>query len=109
MKRREFITLTRRRGGGCRFWPCVAHAQEKVRRVGVLMNVTSDDPEAQQHVAAFQQGLQALGWIVGLNLQIDQRWTMGEVTRYRQAAWNWLRSGQTSSWSPAPACWRCGR
>jgi putative ABC transport system substrate-binding protein len=83
MKRREFITLV---GGAAAAWPLVARAQEKVRRVGVLMNVTSDDPEAQQNVAALQQGLQALGWIVGRNLRIDQRWTMGEVARYRQAA-----------------------
>ncbi len=86
MKRREFITLLGGAAASSASWPCVAHAQEKVRRVGVLMNVTSDDPEAQQMVAAFQQGLQALGWIVGRNLRIDQRWTMGEATRYRQAA-----------------------
>ena len=82
MRRREFITLL----GGAIAVPLATHAQEKVRRVGVLMNVASDDPEAQQCVAAFQQGLQALGWIVGRNLRIDQRWALGEVTRYRQAA-----------------------
>ncbi len=82
MRRRKFITLL----GGAAAWPLGAHAQEKVRRVGVLMNVTSDDPEAQQRVAAFQQGLQALGWIVGRNLRINQRWTLGEAERNRQAA-----------------------
>jgi putative ABC transport system substrate-binding protein len=82
MRRREFILLI----GGAAAMPFAARAQEKVRRVGVLMNVTSDDPEAQQRVAAFQQGLQALGWIVGRNLRIEQRWAWGEVARYRQAA-----------------------
>ncbi len=82
MKRREFLTVL----GGAATIPLAARAQEKVRRVGVLMNVTSDDPEAQQYVAAFQQGLQALGWIVGRNLRIDQRWALGEAGRYRQAA-----------------------
>ncbi|MET1084048.1 MAG: hypothetical protein ABWY12_13525 [Burkholderiales bacterium] len=57
MRRREFITLL----GGAIAVPLATHAQEKVRRVGVLMNVASDDAEAQQCVAAFQQGLQALG------------------------------------------------
>src|ERR1041384_7751695 len=82
MRRRKFITLL----GAAAAWPLRARAQEKVRRVGVLMNVTSDDPEAQQRVAAFQQGLQALGWIVGRNLRIDQRWTLGEAERNRQVA-----------------------
>ena len=84
MKRREFIAAL----GGAAAIPFAAPAQqgERVRRVGVLMNVASDDPEAQQCVAAFQQGLQALGWIVGRNLRIDQRWALGEVARYRQAA-----------------------
>jgi putative ABC transport system substrate-binding protein len=86
MQRREFITLLGGAAVSSASWPLVARAQEKVRRVGVLMNVASDDPEAQQHVAAFQQGMQALGWIVGRNLRIDQRWAMGEVARYRQAA-----------------------
>jgi putative ABC transport system substrate-binding protein len=86
VRRREFIALVGGAAASAASWPFVARAQEKVRRVGVLMNVASDDPEAQQNVAAFQQGMQALGWIVGRNLRIDQRWTMGEVARYRQAA-----------------------
>ncbi len=93
MKRREFITLV---GGGVASsarWPLLAHAQEKMRRVGVLMNVASDDAEAQQCVAAFQQGLQTLGWAIGRNLRMDQRWALGEVTRYRQAAMELLALG----------------
>jgi putative ABC transport system substrate-binding protein len=68
MKRREFITLI---GGAAAAWPLAARAQERVRRVGILMNLPADDPEAQLYLAAFQQGMQELGWSVGRNLRID--------------------------------------
>ena len=73
MKRRDFITLL---GGAAAAWPLAARAQqgERVRRVGVLMNLTADDPESSARVTAFAQGLQQLGWTVGRNLQIDYRW-----------------------------------
>src|SRR6187551_2395002 len=61
-----------------------AKAQEKIRRVGVLMNAANDDPEAQACLAALQQGLADLGWVTDRNLRIDQRWAVGEVDRYRQ-------------------------
>jgi hypothetical protein len=34
-------------------------------RIGVLMNVAPEHPEGQPAVAAFQQGLQQLGWSDG--------------------------------------------
>jgi putative tryptophan/tyrosine transport system substrate-binding protein len=85
MKRREFITLF---GGAAATWPLAAGAQqtERMRRIGVLMNFTSDDPQSQDRLAAFVQGLQELGWTVGRNLQIDYRWGAGNVERYRTFA-----------------------
>ena len=71
MKRREFITLV---GGTAVGWPLAARAQDRVRRVGALMNLPADDQEAQLNMAAFQQGLQELGWIIGRNLRLDHRW-----------------------------------
>jgi putative tryptophan/tyrosine transport system substrate-binding protein len=84
MKRREFITLL----GSAAAWPLAARAQqgERMRRVGVLMNTASDDPQSLQRIAAFLQGLQELGWTVGRNMQIDTRWGVGDPERLRTHA-----------------------
>ena len=84
MKRREFITLL----GGAAAWPLAARAQqrERMRRIGVLMNLASDDAEGQARLAAFHQGLQQLGWTVGGNVQIDYRFGEGDAERYRRSA-----------------------
>jgi ABC-type uncharacterized transport system substrate-binding protein len=74
MKRREFITLL---GGAAAAWPLAARAQqpERLRRIGVLMNRAAENPEGQDRLAAFHQGLQELGWGVGRNVRIDTRWS----------------------------------
>jgi putative tryptophan/tyrosine transport system substrate-binding protein len=73
MRRREFITLV----GGAAVWPLAVRAQQikRMRRIGVLMPLSANDPEAQARVAAFLQGLQELGWRVGSNVTIDIRWS----------------------------------
>jgi putative ABC transport system substrate-binding protein len=74
--------------GGAAAWPLTARAQqgERTRRVGVLMNLASDDAEGQARLAAFHQGLQQLGWTVGRNVQIDYRWGAGDADRIRKFA-----------------------
>ncbi len=87
MRRREFMTLL---GGAAAAsaLPLAARAQQgvRMRRIGVLMNIPAADPTAQVFMAAFQQGLQELGWSVGRNLQIDHRWGSGDRERFRQNA-----------------------
>src|SRR5262249_24518819 len=51
-----------------------AQQPERMRRIGVLMNVAAADPEGQAQVAAFLQALQQLGWSEGRNVRIDTRW-----------------------------------
>jgi putative ABC transport system substrate-binding protein len=85
MRRREFITLL---GGAAIAWPLAARAQqgERMRRIGVLMNTAADDPEGQARMAAFQQGLQQLGWSNGRNVRIDTRWSAGDAKDIRKYA-----------------------
>jgi putative tryptophan/tyrosine transport system substrate-binding protein len=80
MRRREFITLL----GGAAAWPLAVSAQERVRRVGVLMALAAESPSAQADLAAFLQGLRQLGWTEGRNLQIDIRWGAGNVDNIRK-------------------------
>jgi putative ABC transport system substrate-binding protein len=84
MRRRAFITLL----GGAVVWPVVTRAQqsEGVRRIGVLMNRTADDPQGQARLAAFQQRLQQLGWTDGGNVRIETRWGADDVDRERRSA-----------------------
>jgi len=85
MRRREFIT---RVGGAAVAWPLVGRAQqgERMRRIGVLMNLAADDAEGQARLAAFRQGLQQLGWIEGRNAHLDIRWGAGDAERFRRYA-----------------------
>jgi putative tryptophan/tyrosine transport system substrate-binding protein len=80
MRRRAFILLL---GGAAAAWPLAAHAQqpERPRRIGILMNRAADNPEGQDRLAAFHQGLQELGWNVGRNVRIDTRWTEDNADR----------------------------
>src|SRR5262245_66400839 len=55
-----------------------------MRRIGLLMGLASDDPDAQAFIAALYQGLQEAGWAVGRNIRIDIRWSGGDVARLRR-------------------------
>ena len=85
MKRRAFIAAL----GGAAAWPVVARAQQtdRVRRIGVLMHVTENDPDGQARLTAFVERLKELGWSEGRNLRLDIRWGPNDPDRYpRQAA-----------------------
>ena len=86
MKRRQFISLLG--GAAAAAWPVAARAQqgERVRRVGVLVGFRANDPQGEARVAAFRQGLQALGWIDGRNLRIDLSWGAGDADSVRNRA-----------------------
>jgi putative ABC transport system substrate-binding protein len=85
MRRRDFI-----KGivGSATAWPLAARAQqsERVRRIGVLMARSANDPEGQAFVAAFLQGLQELGWSDGRNAIVDIRWSAGNSADARKYA-----------------------
>jgi putative tryptophan/tyrosine transport system substrate-binding protein len=85
MRRREFLGIL---SGGAAAWPIAARAQqgERMRRVGVLMHTTSDEPDGQARMAAFLQGLQGAGWEVGRNVRVETKWSGGDFTRLRKYA-----------------------
>jgi putative ABC transport system substrate-binding protein len=85
MRRRELIGAMI----GASVWPLGARAQqapERMRRIGVLMNLASDDPESQARIAAFQQALQELGWTDGRNVRLDYRWATGDAGHFHRYA-----------------------
>jgi putative tryptophan/tyrosine transport system substrate-binding protein len=84
MRRREFVSLL----GGAAAWPLAARAQqpERMPRIGVLSNLTEDDPEARARDAAFVQGLRQLDWIAGRNVQIEYRYAAADPARFRSFA-----------------------
>jgi len=81
VNRRGFITML----GGAAAWPLAAGAQERVRRIGVLVAAAADDPEYRARIAALLQSLQQLGWVDGGNVRIDTRWATtdaGDIRRH---------------------------
>jgi putative ABC transport system substrate-binding protein len=80
MKRREFIALI---GGVTAAWPLAASAQQsdRVRRIGVLMNIAEDDPATKARVAAFRQGLEKRGWSEDRNVHLDYRFAAVKAER----------------------------
>jgi putative tryptophan/tyrosine transport system substrate-binding protein len=85
MRRREFISLI---GGSAAAWPLMARAQQAdtVRRIGVLTNLSKDDPEGRARDDAFVERLRQLGWSEDRNLRIEERRTGGSAELARKYA-----------------------
>jgi putative ABC transport system substrate-binding protein len=83
MRRREFIAGL----GGAVAWPLLARAQpgERIRRIGVMLGLPENDPEAKVIATALREGLQEAGWIEGHNIRTDYRWAVNNPERSRAA------------------------
>ena len=83
MRRREFITTV---VGAVAAWPLAALGQqsEPMRRIGVLMAHPESDPEFQEYVTVFREGLRNLGWTEGQNIRLDFRWGALDDAEVRQ-------------------------
>jgi putative tryptophan/tyrosine transport system substrate-binding protein len=68
--------------------PLAARAQqmERLPRVAFLHPFVENDPEVLVRVAAFRQGLEALGWIENRNIRIEHRYAGGDVERIQAYA-----------------------
>jgi putative ABC transport system substrate-binding protein len=70
IERRKFLATL---GGAAAAWPLAARAQQpdRMRRIGVLMGYAESDLDVQDHIAAFREGLQKLGWTEGGTVRIS--------------------------------------
>ena len=80
--RRELIAAL----GGAALWPLVTRAQDRIRRIGVLMNFAANDTVQAARLAKFQEALEALGWIEGRNIHVETRWAHGDTDQIRKDA-----------------------
>jgi len=84
MRRREFITLI---GTASAVWPLVAHSQQPtMSRIGMLVGLAEDDPEAEKWIQALVEGLSQLGWKRDKNIRIDIRLEDIDLVRMQQLA-----------------------
>jgi len=94
MRRRQFLSLV---GAATATWPvrsfAAAAPQPERKRVAVLILYPEDDPQGQIRAAAFRDGLEKLGWIVGRNIDIEVAWGTGDTKWLRSAATRLLTSG----------------
>src|SRR5882757_8658567 len=82
MRRREFITLL---GGAAIAWPLAAWAQQRPRRIGVLVGA-ADDPQGRSWIAGSRQKLRESGWTNDRELQFDVRWGGADIEHIRASA-----------------------
>ncbi len=90
MRRREVIALI---ASATLAGPASAQTAERVRRVGVILGLAEGDPEGPARLAAFRQGLQAVGWVEGRNLELAARSAGGDATREQALARELVQSG----------------
>jgi ABC-type uncharacterized transport system substrate-binding protein len=84
MRRRDFIKLV---VGSTATWLLAARSQQaatRVPRVGWL--VTGSPTSHRFSLAAFQDGLKALGYVEGQNISIEYRWAEGDLSRLPELA-----------------------
>src|ERR1700759_1973257 len=81
MRRREFIFYI---GTSAAMLPYAgARSADRPKRLGMLMSTREGDPVAVTRFAKFREGLAQLGWREGQNLQIEWRWSGGDIVLTR--------------------------
>jgi putative ABC transport system substrate-binding protein len=92
MKRRTFMSLL---GSAAAAWPLAAHGQQGARsHVAFIHPYLEGDPEVAGRVAAFTEGLGALGW-TDRNLRVEHRFAGGDIARIQAYVSDVVRSAPT--------------
>lgn len=73
MRRRDFVAFLANIPAAAGILPASAQQDGRRRRIGILMGLVKDDPQARKYLSAFREVLLASGWRDGQNLQIDFR------------------------------------
>jgi putative tryptophan/tyrosine transport system substrate-binding protein len=96
VRRRDFIALA---GGLTAAWPLAARAQQdnRVRHIGVFMNLPEGDADGARWIAALLKSLDEFGWTEGRNIRLDIRWGV-DPAHVQKTPRSWLHSIRTSSW-----------
>jgi class 3 adenylate cyclase/ABC-type uncharacterized transport system substrate-binding protein len=82
MRRREFVSLFVSTAVA---WPLATRAQQpKMPRIGWV--VTGSPTSHRFSLAAFQDGLKALGYVEGRNISVEYRWAQGNLSRLPELA-----------------------
>ena len=82
MRRREIVTAL---AGAAAAWSIKAHAQQRTRRIGVLVGA-GNDLQGQAWLMGFRRKLQELGWADARDVQIDVRWGGADINYIRSVA-----------------------
>ena len=85
MRRRDFLGVV---SGAIVSSPFASRAQQldRVRYIGMINTLGSDDPETQARIAVFEQALSQLGWVIGRNLKIEIRQIGSDIDHGRRDA-----------------------
>ncbi len=82
MRRREFFAVLGRTaaalGGTIAVRPFGASAQQRLRRIGLLMVPSRNDPASRNYLTALKAALQDLGWIEGSNMGLEIRYSAAQ-------------------------------
>jgi putative ABC transport system substrate-binding protein len=72
MRRREFLSGL---AGAATTCPLASRAQQsnKMRLIGVIIALPEGDPELKKWIAAFERGLESMGWSEGRNAHFEYR------------------------------------
>jgi putative ABC transport system substrate-binding protein len=68
-----------------------AEQGEQTRRIGLLTGDAEADRGVKARLAAFQQGLDRLGWSVDRNVRIDSRFAANNPDQYQPLAKELIR------------------
>jgi len=81
MRRRDFFMLL---GSAAAAWPLAVRAQPRMPVIGFLSGRARE--ESADDAAAFRQGLNDMGYIIGRNVALEYRWSEGHDERLPELA-----------------------